>query len=153
MTIFDRALWHSEGDYPDDLAPERAATHIGMYLAWCAEQRLSRPLAGETARDLSERRLTPAAFAENAGNEAVDAALLTTEGEAFTEDYYDNDGDETRPSYLDDYIDVFWDDGETIYHVADTWQNYARITPLLTRRLAEWRAERPSSAVVDEAGL
>lgn len=33
MTRYDRADWHSGGDFPKDLTDEAGGTHIGMFLA------------------------------------------------------------------------------------------------------------------------
>ena len=44
---YDKAEWHSGGEYPADLPPENGGTHIGMFLAWA----IHRGLEGEVLRE------------------------------------------------------------------------------------------------------
>lgn len=60
---------------------------------------------------------------------------LNDEGNAFAATYFDLQ----KGKYIADYEAIFGKDGPTIYHVADTWENYDRIAPLLDDRLTAWR--------------
>ena len=35
--MYDNIRFHLDEDYPDQLPPENAATHIGMYWQWAAQ--------------------------------------------------------------------------------------------------------------------
>ena len=37
--MYDNIRFHLDEDYPDQLPPENAATHIGMYWQWVAGRR------------------------------------------------------------------------------------------------------------------
>lgn len=146
MTTFDRLSWHSEGDFPRDVPSSQGATHIGMYLVWCAENdllTLDPEVKASLDRHRGEGQLTPSHIAIELFDGALRADVLSTEGAAFTEAYYDPDDDDDAPSYFDDYANEFCFDGETIYHVPDDWRSYERIVPWLTERFSAWRGARP----------
>ncbi|MGP6149634.1 hypothetical protein LZP85_08860 [Priestia flexa] len=33
-TVYDKAKWHYEGDFPEDLDEDQGFVHTGMYLGW-----------------------------------------------------------------------------------------------------------------------
>jgi len=41
--MYDHIRFHTEEDYPENLPPENAATHIGMYWQWAAQAGLAKP--------------------------------------------------------------------------------------------------------------
>lgn len=146
MTMFDDADWHAGGEFPAELPASAAATHIGMFLAWCAAAGLVRDegLTDHLAA-LHARMLTPGAFALIAADGVLSADLLSEEGAAFAGAYYGLPEEEHEgASFDDDYVDVFLDDGETIYHVPDSWGSFDRVAPVLDLRYAQWRG-RPVS--------
>lgn len=54
--MYDNIRFHLDEDYPDQLPPENAATHIGMYWQWAAQAGLVNPVwqtAPETAADFA----------------------------------------------------------------------------------------------------
>ncbi len=54
--MYDNIRFHLDEDYPDQLPPENAATHIGMYWQWAAQAGLINPvwqIAPETAADFA----------------------------------------------------------------------------------------------------
>lgn len=137
MTVFDNADWHCGHDFPADLPTSAAATHIGMYLAWCAQAGLLRSddTIAQSLKWLKEVRITPGAFARLVADGVLSSDLLTEGGLVFTEKYYgapeDDLGDECFEA---DYAEVFWDSGETIFHVPDTWESFAKISPVIESR-------------------
>lgn len=142
MTVFDNADWHTETDYPSDLPSTAAATHIGMYLTWCAHNGLLRDdldLQPATARS---QETSPGGFALAAADGVLSSDLFTAAGVAFTTAYYGlpDDDEDAEFSFDDDYVDEFFDDGESIYHVPDTWQSFDRISPVIDARFAQWQA-------------
>ena len=42
--MYDNIRFHLDEDYPDQLPPENAATHIGMYWQWAAQAGLVKPV-------------------------------------------------------------------------------------------------------------
>ncbi|WP_265520220.1 hypothetical protein [Oerskovia flava] len=158
---YDDVAWHTEDDFPADLPPEAAATHIGLFLAWAvlsghASDRLLDELADDVAA-LRERATTGARLVL-----ALDGALtddaLTDVGNAFAAAYYaggdgDTDGDPESDDdagglYLEDYVDALSpEDGVAtdVYRVPDTWDSYDQVAPLIDARFAQWdEAGRPA---------
>jgi len=138
---YDRADWHYGGDFPAGLPRENGGTHIGIFLAWAilqglegAEQRKNFPeaLAAVRAREMTGREF----LFKNCDGKLWEADL-NEEGNAFAKSYYKKSAGQ-RHDYLTDYSDEFWS-GPSIYHVADTWENYERMAGVLTRRFEAWR--------------
>ncbi|AWH55179.1 hypothetical protein C1924_19285 [Stenotrophomonas sp. ESTM1D_MKCIP4_1] len=135
---YDDASWHSDGDFPADLPPEAGATHIGMYLAWL----LLRGMASEELLDdmqdeleaLTERTMTPGQFLLVCDGKLVDD-MISDEANAFTAEYYDMENGQ----YLDDYEDLLGEHVPDLYHVADTWENFDRLAPVIAQRFAAWQ--------------
>ncbi len=134
---YDDASWHSEGEYPEGLPPENGATHIGMFLAWA----IDRDLVGELLRgdcidelvSLQARRTTPGEFLLRCCDGKLTDEDLDELGNEFAKAYYEKD-------YLVDYEGVLGGDLETLYHVADTWENFDQIKPVINARFDVWKA-------------
>jgi hypothetical protein len=139
----DRADWHYGGNYPKDLPPENGATHIGMYLAWIVHRNLGsnelRQHSGDTYKWVLDREVTGRELLLTKLDEKFFKELLSPEGQAFTQSYYESN------AFANDYDRVLGGDLPSLYHVADTWQNFDKLAPVLDERLAAWRAlqERP----------
>jgi hypothetical protein len=138
---YDRADFdYSTAEEP--LPKGHAATHIGMFLAWAAQHKLlndfheqhSSPMVAR----LRERQITGRQFFESACQERFAEKDLNVEGNAFAEHYYRNTAGE-RGVYFDDYKKVLAAGLPSFWHVADTWNNYERIAPVITRRFEQWR--------------
>ena len=137
MTNIDRADWHYGGNYPDDLPPENAGTHIGIYLAWIIDRDLGsaelQEHAGEKLASLRRREITGRDILFTDLDEKFFASLLSPEAQAFTEQYYESD------QYVEDYAELLGGDLPSLYHVADSWENYDTMARKLDERLAAWR--------------
>lgn len=64
---------------------------------------------------------------------------MNEEGNTFTAGYFDF----STGSYLADYEALLGHglppgDGQ-LYYVADTWENFDKLSPVLDKRLADWR--------------
>lgn len=138
MSNIDRADWHYGGNYPSELPPENGATHIGMYIAWIMMRHLAsdelRQHAGDTYKWVMNREVTGRDLLITKLDEKFFDELLTPEGQAFTKSYYETNG------YANDYDMVLGADLPTLYHVANTWENFDKLVPILDDRLAAWRA-------------
>lgn len=139
---YDRADWHYGGDYPDDLPPENGGTHIGMFLAWAIIHHLEGDLHREDSQPalaaVRERRMTGCEFLFQECDEKFWEEDLNDEGNAFAASYYD-----AEDGYLSDYERVLSEGLDTLYHVADTWENYDKLSPVIDSRFAAWRAQAP----------
>jgi hypothetical protein len=139
---YDRA----DFDYSTEEQPlpkGHAATHIGMFLAWAAQHQLlsdsheqqSAPLVAQLrARQISGRQ-----FFEAACREQFAEKDLNVEGNAFAEHYYRNAAGE-KGVYFADYRKVLASGLPSFWHVADTWDNYQRLEPVITQRYEAWRS-------------
>jgi hypothetical protein len=136
---YDDATWHSGGDFPENLPAEAGATHTGMFLACALLAGLSGDLhiveLPDSLEMLRERIITPGAFFLASCDGKFTDEDLNAEGNAFTASYYDPQ----KGSYLADYEAVLGKDLPTLYHVADTWENFDRIAPVLDNRFVGWR--------------
>jgi len=155
MTTYDDAAWHAEDEgFPADAGPGAGATHIGVFLAWAvlaghASAALADEAPGPVAA-LRERTTTPGAFVLAARDGALAEGDLDDVGAAFARAYYvgDDEDEEGGGLYLEDYVDaVSPGDGEPedVYRVADTWDTFDQVGPLVDARLAQWEDEgRPA---------
>ncbi|WP_306252912.1 hypothetical protein [Parvularcula sp. IMCC14364] len=135
--VFDKAEYHYDGDYPEDLPIENAFTHTGFYLTWLAENDL---LSDETTtyhRDrivqLSKRNISPVKLYE-VGDGSLIGEILSVQGCKFSIGYFEFE----TGSYLQDYVATF-PDLPSVYHVEPTWENYDKIKPVIDQRYREWR--------------
>ena len=139
---YDDASWHSGGDFPAKLSPDAGATHAGMFLAWLLLNGMSGDtLAGkldDRIRTLAQRKLTPGQFLLSSSDGKFVDDLINEEASAFTLDYYHDD----EGQFLEDYEEILGNDVPTLYHVADSWQNFDLLAPVLESRLHEWRLRR-----------
>ncbi|MCR8657813.1 DUF7832 domain-containing protein [Paenibacillus endoradicis] len=134
MTAYDKAKYHYENDFPNELSQDQAYVHIGFFLGWLIEKDLcSEEFLEDFIEDIEAfkaRKLTsPQLLKKAAGVLASD--MLSEEGNAFTESGYD--------SYMSDYL-YFLDqeDAESVYHVPDTWENYEMIRERLDEEYEIW---------------
>ena len=138
---YDDASWHSEGKFPSGLPEEAAATHSGMFLAWA----LLRGMVGEEhaedfADDLNElksRKVTPGAYLLRLDGKFTDEEL-NEEGNAFAAAYFDFE----KGQYIKDYEKILAKGLPSAYHVADTWENFDRLQPILDKRFKAWRSKQ-----------
>jgi hypothetical protein len=64
---------------------------------------------------------------------------LSDEGNAFAAFYYKSE--ESWGDYLDDYESTLGQKGRSLYHVADTWENYDLLAPVIRKRFETWHAQ------------
>jgi hypothetical protein len=137
VASYDRADWHSGGDFPKELPDEAGGTHIGMFLAWIICNQLEGELLQqESAESLSavrQRRITGRDFLFAECDGKFWEEDLNDEGNRFAKAYY-ADSTGNYGAYLVDYTNCFRKAGPTLYHVADSWDNYDRLEPVITRR-------------------
>jgi hypothetical protein len=136
---YDDASWHSDGDFPKDLPREAGAIHTGMYLSWA----LLNGLAGEIhleefpegIEELKSQNITPAEFFLKYCDGKFTDEDLNEVGNQFTIAYFDLQ----RGSYLNEYSSLFGEAVPSLYHVEDTWENYAKVSALLSKRFTDWK--------------
>jgi hypothetical protein len=141
---YDRADWHYGGDYPEGLPPENGGTHIGMFLAWAITRGLEGEFhqreSAESVAAVRERRMTGREFLFNECDEKFWEEDLSEDGNTFAHAYYESEDDSW--AYLTDYAGLLAADVPSLYHVADSWENFDRLAPIIDRRYAEWKERR-----------
>jgi hypothetical protein len=142
---YDDASWHYGGDFPSELSPEHGATHIAMFLAWAVGRdlvgELHREEAAEELQQLRQREITPVEFFVRCCDEKLTDEDFNEEGNAFARSYFSPKGGTYGP-YLDDYARTLAAGLPTVYHVADTWDNFDKLAPVIDRRFERWRRGR-----------
>ncbi len=107
---------------------DRAAVPLGMFVAFCANL----GLVSASFAQRHETLLLRLRYREITGSELLTAGcggelqrdMLSEAGQAFADRYLDR--------YMEDFRSVF---GNDVYAVADSWQQYDRIAPVLMREL------------------
>jgi hypothetical protein len=136
---YDRADWHSGGDFPEGLPDDNGGTHIGFFLAWAIHRGLEGEMHREDSADelraVRERKMTGREFLFRSCDGKFWDDDLSDEGNAFASDYYEE-------RYVADYEETLGDDLESIYEVEESWANFDRLAPVLDRRFAEWKSKR-----------
>lgn len=136
---YDDVRWHASDAFPQDLPPAAAATHTGMFVAWALLSGLGVEAHAEHVFQLAGRLLTPGAFLLAACDGRFSDEDLTDEGNAFAQAYFDFD----TGKYLDDYEAAVGGSvppgPQALYYVADTWDNFDRLAPVLDRRFSQWK--------------
>ncbi len=138
---YDRADY----DYSTEAEPlpkGHAATHMGMFLAWAAMGKLLNDFheqhSSALVAQLRDRQITGRQFFAAACKEQFAEKDLNVEGNAFAEHYYRDEAGE-RGAYFADYKRVLAAGLPSFWHVADTWENYEKLAPVITRRYEEWK--------------
>lgn len=139
IVIYDKAKYHYNGDFPEDLPIEQAYVHTGMFLGWIIENNLfSKEFEEKSRDDINEfklRQITGTQIYMKWGGVFADD-MLNDEGNQFAMYYFNNNNDW---KYLYDYRDVFVDAGETLYHVQDTWENYSELKEEVDYSYLNWK--------------
>ena len=138
---YDRAD-HDYSTEKEPLPKGHAATHIGIFLAWAILNGLENDYHRQRSADLlgrvRRREITGRQFFEAACQEKFAEKDLNPDGNEFAEYYYCDSSGERGP-YFADYKKSLTAGLPSFWHVADTWENYDKMAPVITRRYAEWK--------------
>lgn len=139
----DNAAWHySTIEHQQDLRSIGIASPAGFFMAWAT-------FAGLLSEDfqadfdaeiqaLAERRLTPGAFFRCCCDGHLVDEDLDACGNAFAASYL-------RPQHspcLSDFETCLAAVAQRAHGVADTWNNFDRLEPVLSQRFAQWLENR-----------
>jgi len=138
----DRADWHYGGDYPEGLPDENGGTHIGMYLAWIILNKLEgeqhREDSVEALAAVRARTMTGRDFLISQCDEKFWKDDLNEEGLAFTLSYYSG----SEGQYYIDYEKVLAAELPSIYHVENSWANFDKLEPVITKAYSNWKKSK-----------
>ena len=139
MDVYDKARWHYEGDFPEDLDDFQGYVHTGMFLGWLIDrdlvsERFKREYP-EQIKLFRERQMTGAQVYQ----QCLDGTLMLEDiseiGNRFGIYYFNMDDGE----YLMDYENILGIDLPSLYHVRDTWENYFKLKEMLDSKFDEWQ--------------
>lgn len=141
LIIYDKADWHLENSFPEDVDPDQAYLHAGYYFGWIIENDLVdhrfAKRYSETIEQFTERKVSACElFKQVDGTLAED--MFEETGNAFTRDYYDIE----TGAYFEDYEELLCENVESFFHVQDTPWNYAKICKRISERFEEWQGMR-----------
>src|SRR5437660_6190476 len=127
MPSIDRADWHYDADnFPDDLPMENGATHIAMFVRWAIERGLF--VDDATPPEMIEAVRTGKMSARDFVLDELDGKLwpsmLTDECASFAEARWND--------FIEEYAGIPFE-GDTLYHVEDTEENYRLIAAALDK--------------------
>jgi hypothetical protein len=138
--VYDKADWHyGADDFSPDLDESHGFTHTGMFFGWILDHNLYDtdwfgPEMESYVVAFKNRELTGPKFFEACDGVLLDN-MLNDEGNAFAHHYFEFG----RGKYLADYSELFARNVPSIYHVADTWQNYELLKKRVDKRYREWK--------------
>jgi hypothetical protein len=152
---YDDASWHAGGDFPADVPYSQGGVHIAIFLAWVIRRGLYNPQLFETADvEMVQRQTVSILGLLDRFDEKLVAEELSVEGNAFATYYYGVPQGRVVPPYLKDYDRTLGAGLPSLYHVAPTWENYAKLEPVMDRRYGEWVASgRPAQLAGSHAPM
>jgi hypothetical protein len=132
--VHDKADWHLEGEFPEDLREDQAYVHTGLFAAWLSDRGLITGEYEDEANQIKRRKMTgPKAYKNWGGVLASD--MLSDEGNAFTREYYDT-------MFCPDYEELLSRKLPSFYHVKDTWENYEILKQRIDKRFQSWKTSQ-----------
>ena len=140
--IIDHQEWHTEEDFPADLTPVHALTHMGMYFEWAAHKKLLHPDVAEqltkALAQLESREITGRDIVEQALGKQLLLSFFNDIGQRFTAYYYADDED-GYGQFLSDYVTTLRTDLlPSFYHVDNSQAAYDAIASQFDVAYARW---------------
>lgn len=134
--IYDNARNHFLGNFPESLPIEQAYVHIGMYLGWVIKNNLYSEYFEEEAEHqifrFNRKELSCTILSE-IWDGYLGHELFNKEGNMFTYYYYGGG------LYKKDYLGALAGDLPSLYHVKDSWENFDKLSKIITQRFQEWK--------------
>jgi hypothetical protein len=137
--VYDKAKWHYEGDFPEGLDHYQAYVHTGMFVGWLLDNDLmSEAFKNDLHHEIAQfqkRELTGTQIFQQCCDGTLLAEDINEPGNRFTLAYFDFE----KGQYLADYEMTLGQDLPSIYHIADTWEQYGKLKKVLDQRFADWK--------------
>jgi hypothetical protein len=134
--IYDNAKNHFLGNFPKSVPIEQAYVHIGFYLGWIIDNTLYSAYFEEEASNQIfrfKRGEISCTILSEIWDGYLGYELFSQQGNMFTYYYYGGG------IYQSDYQELLAKDLPSIYHVDDTWKNFAKMSARITSRHNEWK--------------
>lgn len=138
--VFDKAKWHYDGDFPEEVETTQAYIPTGMFITWVIKNDLvSKRCRKEDAAEIElvkRNEMTGAEFYRKNWDGVLSSKELSDEADAFAREYLDIHNDLYTAV---DFTNVLATGLPTIYHVQDSLENYHIIEPIITERYQDWK--------------
>jgi hypothetical protein len=135
--VYDKAKYHYGTDCPTSLPEEKSFVPTGMFFGWLVEHNMIKQEFDPNTADFIARRITGPKLYE-AGDGCLIDEMLTDEGNRFAMAYFDFE----HGKYLADYQELLTKGLPSLYHVADTWDNYDIIKKRIDERYEAWKKQQ-----------
>lgn len=133
---YDDIQWHLNEDFPSDLSPKNALTHIGMFMGWAIDRRFESDFLKENfSKELDlfrKRQITGADFLEICCDSKLVSEDFSHEIQPFVDFYYATD------DYYENYIEESDDNLPTIFHEPNSWEKYEIIKKMIDEAYQKW---------------
>lgn len=136
---YDHISFHLE-DYPQDLAPQQAAHHIGYYYAWAVSQNLHSEAAANlpTFHLLHDGYISGTTFVLSQLGGGIDHMCFNELGNRFTQYYYADD-DEGYGHFINDYFQALDLDSESgFYSTPDSPEIQQKLNIVFQAAFEKW---------------
>ena len=142
--VYDKAKYHYEGEYPEDLLDSQAFVHTGMYVGWLLDHEMILDefleFSEKSIAKFRKRKLSPVSIYQEWDGCLIDD-MLTPAGNEFSSYYFDLE----TGRYFRDYEALLARDLPTLYHPKFTWDAYDRVCEMIDARYAEWKKKKTKS--------
>jgi hypothetical protein len=139
VDVYDKAKWHFGGNFPKDLEDFHGYIHTGMFLGWLIDNDLvSDEFKNENTEEIEQfkqQTLTGSQIFESCCDGVLTIEDISELGNRFALPYFDFDAGQ----YLGDYEKTLAKNLPSVYHVADTWDNYTTLKQILDERFSDWK--------------
>jgi len=139
--VFDKAKYHIGGDFPSDVDTFQAYVHTGLFVCWLIDRDLinadfKKEFHSEI-KLLLTRQISPSKFYHDYLDGVFSSEGFTRLAINFATYYFDFE----KGQYLIDYEATLNPNNklETLYHVADTWDNYDKLKSVIGRSFDQWK--------------
>lgn len=145
---YDHISFHLD-NYPQELAPQQAAHHIGYYYAWAVSQNLhSRAAESLPTFDLLKNGyISGTTFVLSELGGGIDETCFNEIGNRFTQYYYE-DEEEGYGHFINDYFQALDLDSETgFYQTEDNAENQEKLNAVFQAAFDKWASSLKISII------
>lgn len=137
VDVYDKAKWHFGGEFPGELDNFQGYVHTGMFIGWLIDNDLmSEEFNADHEAEIQlfrKQELTGSQIFESCCDGVLMIDDLSESGNRFALRYFNF----TTGQYLNDYDSTLSNSLPSMYHVADTWDNYRKLKLVLDKRFDE----------------
>jgi hypothetical protein len=139
VDVYDKAKWHFGGEFPDDLDDFQGYVHTGMFIGWLIDNALmSEEFNADHEAEIQlfkQHELTGSQIFERCCDGVLMLEDISELGNRFALHYFDFE----TGQYLNDYDTTLSNGLPSMYHVADTWDNYKKLKSVLDKWFTDWK--------------